>query len=112
MTFGACASLDGLGYSVKQILTTVYLILLLMDHVTIPEQSVAMMEIPLTSVRASMDSPVSTVHRILMIVILIPVRMVAIVPTFCLARLNVNVHWDILVIHVQQTQPHATHSLV
>jgi hypothetical protein len=76
------------------------------------EQLVAMMEIPHTYACVSMASPVSTVHRILMIVIPTPVRMVAIVPTFSLVLLNVNVHGDILEIHAQQTQPHAIHSLV
>jgi hypothetical protein len=76
------------------------------------EQLVAMRIIPHTYARVSMASPVSTVQRILMNVIPIPVRMVALVSTFCLVLLNVNVHRDIPEIHAQQTQPHATHSLV
>jgi hypothetical protein len=112
MISDACASLDGPGYSVKQTLTIVHLILPRTDHVMILEQLVAKMITPHTYARVSMASPVPTVHRILMNVIPIPVRMVAIVPTFCLVPLNVNVHRDIPVIHAQQTQPHATHSLV
>ena len=76
------------------------------------EQLVAMMIIPHTYAHVSTASPVSTVHRILMTVIPIPVRMVATVPTFCLVFLSVSVHRDILVIHALQTQPHVTHSLV
>ncbi|MCG8620688.1 MAG: hypothetical protein MJE68_01635, partial [Proteobacteria bacterium] len=63
------------------------------------EQLVAMMEIPHIRASVSTALPMLIVHRILMIVIPIPVRMVAIALTFCLVLLSVNVHRDILVIH-------------
>ena len=76
------------------------------------EQLVATMIIPHTYAHVPMASLVSTVHRILMNVIPIHVRMVAIVPTFSLVLLTVSVHRDILAIHVQRTHFHVTHSLV